>query len=112
MKNESAIQQECFIWFTNEFCLKHHEPRFIMFSIPNEGKSLTEQMRKKQMGMLPGASDTVIVLENRVIFCEFKDGKGKQSDKQKDFEERVKSLNHEYWLIRSFEEFKEKIYDL
>jgi hypothetical protein len=49
------------------------------------------------------------VLENRVIFCEFKDAKGKQSDKQKDFQERVQLLNHEYWLVRSLDEFKTKI---
>jgi len=109
MKNESAIQQECFIWFNNTFCLKHHDPRFIMFSIPNEGKNAIEQIRKKQIGMLPGASDTIIVLDGQVIFCEFKDEKGRQSDKQKDFEQRVLSLNHEYWIVRSLEEFKTKI---
>jgi len=80
-----------------------------MFSIPNEGKNAIEQIRKKQIGMLPGASDTIIVLDGQVIFCEFKDEKGRQSDKQKDFEQRVLSLNHEYWLIRSLEEFKTKI---
>jgi hypothetical protein len=80
-----------------------------MFSIPNEGKNAIEQIRKKQMGMLPGASDTIIVLDNKVIFCEFKDEKGRQSDKQKDFEQRVLSLKHEYWVIRSLDEFKTKI---
>ena len=109
MKNESSIQQECFIWFNNTFCLKHHDPRFIMFSIPNEGKNAIEQIRKKQMGMLPGASDTIIVLDGQVIFCEFKDEKGRQSDKQKDFEQRVESLNHKYWIVRSLEEFKTNI---
>jgi len=68
-----------------------------------------EQSRKKQVGLLAGASDTIIVIENRVIFCEFKDEKGRQSDKQIDFQQRVESLNHEYWIIRSLEEFKLKL---
>ena len=106
---ESAIQQACYIWFNNTFCLKHHNPRLIMFSVPNEGRNASEQMFKKATGMLAGASDTIIVLEDRVIFCEFKDAKGKQSDKQKDFQERVQLLNHEYWLVRSLDEFKTKI---
>ena len=106
---ESAIQQACYIWFNNTFCLKHNDPRLIMFSVPNEGRNASEQMFKKATGMLAGASDTIIVLENRVIFCEFKDAKGKQSDKQKDFQERVQLLNHEYWLVRSLDEFKTKI---
>lgn len=107
--SESKIQQSCYMWFNNTYCLKHHSPRLMMFSIPNEGMDQKEQSRKKQVGMLPGASDTIIVIENRVIFCEFKDEKGRQSDKQVDFQQRVEALNHEYWLVRSLEEFKERI---
>jgi hypothetical protein len=54
-----------------------------MFSVPNEGKNATEQIRKKQTGMLPGASDTIIVFNSQVIFCEFKDEKeGNQINKK------------------------------
>lgn len=109
MKNESAIQQQCYIWFNNTYCLKHHNPRLIMFSVPNEGKNAIEQSRKKQIGMLSGASDTIIVFPNKVVFCEFKDDKGRQSEKQQDFEERVKSLGHEYWLVRSLEDFQSNL---
>jgi hypothetical protein len=80
-----------------------------MFSVPNEGKNKIEQMRKKQIGLLPGVSDTIIIFPNRVIFCEFKDDKGRQSDRQKDFQERVELLGFEYWLIRSLEEFKKQL---
>lgn len=107
MKSESAIQQQCYMWFNNTYCLNHHEPRLLMFSVPNEGKNAIEQSRKKQIGMLSGVSDTIIIFENRVVFCEFKDDKGKQSDRQKDFQERVEKLGHEYWIVRSLDEFKQ-----
>ena len=107
--SESKIQQQCYLYFNNTYCLKHHEPRMLMFSVPNEGTDAKEQSRKKAGGMLPGASDTIIVLPNRVIFCEFKDSKGRQSDKQIEFQQRVESLGFEYWIIRSLEQFKEMI---
>ena len=107
--SESAIQQQCYLWFNNTYCLKHHEPRLLIFSVPNEGKNAIEQSRKKATGMLAGASDTIVVLPNKVLFIEFKDDKGRQSDKQKEFEERVNKLGFEYYIIRSLEEFKQLI---
>lgn len=109
MKTESRIQSECVQWFRNNYCLKHHNPSCIMFSVSNEGKNAAEQMRKVSMGMMAGVSDTIIVFPNHVIFCEFKDDKGRQSDKQKEFEQRINALGFDYWLIRNFEEFKQKI---
>lgn len=103
---EVAIQQSCLIWFQNTYGLNHHNPKMLMFSVPNEGKSAIEQMRKKAMGMKAGVSDTIIVLPNKVIFCEFKDEKGKQSDKQIQFEKDVRALGFEYWVIRSLDLFR------
>lgn len=110
MKNsEDKIQQLCWKWFTNTYCLKHHENRMLMFSVPNDSASLAEQMRKKATGLIAGVSDTIIVMPNKVIFCEFKTPTGRQSDAQIDFESRINKLGFDYWVIRSFEEFKEKI---
>lgn len=103
---ESAIQQACFMWFQNTYGLNHHNPKMLMFSVPNEGKSAIEQMRKKAMGMKAGVSDTIIILPNKVIFCEFKDDKGVQSPFQKQFELDVTALGHEYWVIRSLDLFR------
>lgn len=110
--SEAKIQQSCYIWFNNTYCLKHHNQRCLMFSVPNEGLDAKEQSRKKAVGMLPGVSDTILVLPNKVIFCEFKDAKGRQSDKQIDFENRVTALGFEYWIIRNLEDFKNKIAQL
>jgi len=102
MKAENKIQQEIVQWFR-----KTYYGKGIIFSVPNERSGGYMAMRDLlQTGLLSGVSDLVIVLPNKVMFVELKNAKGKQSDKQKRFEEAVKKLNHEYHLVRSLEEFK------
>jgi len=105
-KSEGKIQQECVIYFRNNNLKTNN----LMFSVPNEGKSVVEQMYKKSLGMLSGVSDTIIILSNKVIFCEFKDATGKQSDNQIIFQNKVETLGFEYWLIRNIEDFKNNLY--
>ena len=109
LETESRIQQDCIRYFRNMYCLKHHKPQLIMFSVPNEGKDLREQLKKKATGLMKGVSDTVIVFPNKVVFCEFKDLKGKQRPDQKLFQDKIILLGHDYWVVRSIEEFKELI---
>lgn len=106
---EERIQYEIVEWFRNNYCLKFHNPRYCILSIPNDGKDLKEQMRKKSTGLMSGASDLILILQNRLIFVELKSETGVQSDKQKDFEVQVNNLGFEYKLIRSLNEFKEYI---
>ena len=109
LETESRIQQDCIRYFRNMYCLKHHKPQLIMFSVPNEGKDLREQLKKKATGLMKGVSDTVIVFPNKVVFCEFKDLKGKQRPDQKLFQDKIILLGHDYWVVRSIKEFKELI---
>lgn len=104
-KSEGKIQQECVIWFRNN----NLKTSNLIFSVPNEGKSAAEQMYKKALGMMSGVSDTIIIMQNKVVFCEFKDATGKQSDKQIIFQNKVENLGFEYWLIRNLEDFKNKL---
>jgi hypothetical protein len=106
MKSENKIQQECYQWFNNTYCLKNHNPRCYIFSVPNEGKSAQEQMYKKMLGMRSGVSDMIVLKPNKVSFVEFKDHKGRQSDNQKEFEQIVTDLGFEYHLVRSLDDFK------
>ena len=108
-KSESKIQQEIVMWFNNNYCLKSHNPRCSIFSVPNEGKNVKEQMYKRTLGMKSGVSDLIVLQPNRCIFVEVKTQIGRQSDKQKDFQNLVENLGFEYWIIRSLEEFKQKI---
>lgn len=109
MNTESKIQQSMVIWYRNNFCLKHHNPRHAIFSIPNESKSKMETLNKMAIGMMPGASDLLIVRPDEVIFVEVKTEIGRQSDKQKEFQSVVESLGFRYILVRSLEDFKAQV---
>ena len=60
-------------------------------------------------GLLSGVSDLIVVEKNRLLFVEVKTAIGRQSGKQKKFEENVKSLGYKYYLVRSLEDFKKII---
>lgn len=62
--------------------------------------------------MLTGASDTVIITDKEVIFCEFKAGKNRQSLEQKLFQQQVTELGYKYWLVYSLDEFIKLTYTL
>ena len=106
MKSENRIQQEVVMWFRNNFCRVGQVPRYMIFSVPNEGSDATEQMRKIQTGLMSGASDLICLLPSCALFIECKDDKGRQSPKQIDFQQQVQDLNFKYYLIRSLDDFQ------
>ncbi len=110
---EDKIQQEIVTWFTNNYCLKHHNPRSIIFSIPNGGfRNKIEAMKLKATGILAGASDLIIVHKNKIYFIELKDDKGSQQQNQKEFEKRVNDQGFDYFIFRSLAEFQKFILSL
>lgn len=100
--SESVIQQQIILHFRNNN-LKNGN---LIFSIPNGGKSQLENSQKKNIGMLAGASDLIVLFPNRCVFVEVKTDVGYQSPTQKEFESQVKNLGFEYYLVRSLEDFK------
>lgn len=109
MKTESKIQQEIIMWMRNKYCTRNAVPRCAIFSVPNERKDKKELMRMKATGLMSGVSDLIVVVPDKVIFVECKDAKGRQSDKQKEFENIVSVLGFEYWLVRDLEDFQKKV---
>jgi len=106
--NEEQLQQQIFLWYNNNFCLKNQPKRGIIFSIPNE--STFRNKKFKNTGVMPGVSDLIVILPNgKLIFCELKTEIGRQSDSQKEFQKRVNDLGFEYWLIKDLETFKKNI---
>lgn len=69
--------------------------------VPNEG-----QQRLVAIGLLPGASDLIVIHFGIVLFVEVKTETGTQSSKQKEFEQRVILLGLKYFLVRSLADFK------
>lgn len=98
-------------WYRNAYCLKHHKPRCVIYSVPNDGYNVKEQMVKRATGLLPGVSDLVIMLPGPLsIYVEVKiESGGVQSDAQKEFEQTVTALGFRYVIVRSLDEFKEFI---
>ena len=128
--SESAIQSSAVIWMRNNYCLKHHNPRCSIFSVPNEigmeirgilqstrlpKKTIDNiiaivSQRMKNMGLLSGVSDTIVVLPNgKMLFIEFKTEEGYQSTNQKEFQQTVTNMNHQYYVCRSLEQFQQII---
>jgi len=109
MKTEDKIQQEIVMWYRNTYCLKNHNPRNLIFSVPNDSKDAKEQMRKIATGLYAGVSDLIIIHFGKVLFVEVKNDKGRQSDKQKDFQQLIEAQGFKYYLVRSLEDLKQII---
>lgn len=114
---EQVIQQECFNWFNNTYCLKHHNPRLIIHSVPNGIPiPLEDKERARALdllhktGMVNGISDLIIHgVKGRCIMPECKTETGKQSDAQIEIEKRVIALQGHYFVFRNLIEFQTKI---
>jgi hypothetical protein len=65
-----------------------------------------EGSRFKAIGVVKGVSDMIFVGKGKVLFLEMKTGVGVQSNEQIEFQAKVKSRGHRYFVVRSFEEFK------
>jgi hypothetical protein len=108
--NEDKLQQICYTWANNNYCLLHHKPQCQIFSVPNGGtRNKIEAMKLVATGLKAGVSDLIALFPNGLcVFFELKINTGKQSDKQKAFENSVKLLGFDYHLIYTFEEFRSK----
>ena len=104
---ESRIQQDIVVWFTNQYCLKSHSPREVIFHVANEG-----QQHLIRIGLLPGVSDLIFTFRGQVIFCEVKTETGKQGPKQIEFQHRITALGYTYLLTRSLDEFQVQLHKL
>ena len=108
-QSEGKIQQEIVKWFRNNYCLRHHSPRCIIQSVPNESKSKQETLVKLAMGILPGASDLLVVLPGIVLFVEVKRPGEKPRQNQCEYRDTVTVLGFRYEVVTSLEEFQSLI---
>jgi len=114
---ESKIQQEAVIWFTNTYCLKHHNPRLIIYSVPNGITvpcKIADRIKALDLlnktGQLAGVSDLCIEgVLGRIIHAECKTQEGLQSYEQLDFENRTIALGGKYFIFRNLTEFQNEL---
>lgn len=96
---ESNIQQAVVKWFRMQY------PRLIIAAVPNGGfRNAREAAIMQREGVLAGFADLVVIARRNVLFLEMKTTKGQQSDKQKEFQNKVSKLGFEYIVCRSFEQ--------
>lgn len=108
--SESRIQAEIVKWYNNNYCLKNHFPRGLIFSVPNGGtRNKAEAMNLLSTGLLGGVSDLVVVHNFHLVFVEVKSKFGKLSAYQIDFKNRVEMLGLKYFTVYSVDEFKELV---
>ena len=101
---ESNIQIACIKYFRLQY------PEYLCFSVPNGGIRTQKNARiLKAEGLLAGVADLIIVLPNKVLFIEIKTEKGRQQQTQKDFQNKVEALEHDYYVCRSFDEFVQTV---
>ena len=110
MTSENIIQSEIFKWYHNNFCTTNCKPQHIIFSVPNGGtRNKLEAITMKATGLVSGISDLIVVKPDEVVFVEVKNEIGIQSENQKNFQKKIEAMGYRYLLIRSLNEFKEKI---
>lgn len=101
---ESDIQKECVRLFRLFY------PGFLVFSVPNGGsRNAREAAILSAEGVLPGVSDLIVVARGRVLFVEMKSPRGRQSRYQKEFQDRIEALGHEYRICHSVHEFMDTV---
>ena len=98
---EAQLQQNIIIWYRNNYQM---HGKGLIFSVANE--STYKNKTFKATGTMAGVSDLIVVTPSKTIFVELKTEIGVQSEKQKEFQKAIENLNHEYYLIRSLEQFK------
>ena len=94
---EADLQADCVQWL--------RENGFFCFSVPNEA-AYRRIGYFKNLGLLKGVSDLIIIGLEQVFFIEFKSETGRLSDAQIAFKMKVEDLGHTYLVIRHINDLK------
>lgn len=86
---------------------------YFVFAVSNGWGKMTagQAVRAKLEGIMPGVSDLILLLPNKVYFIEIKNpnGKGRQSPAQREFEQDVKAMGHNYMIWDNFSQVEQFI---
>jgi len=109
MKNEAQLQSECVKWFR----LQYPHLKKLLFAIPNGGtRNKIEAVNLKRQGVVSGVADMFLSIGNMVFhgfYIEFKYGKNKVTQNQKEFLQAVYEQGYQFAVVRDFDTFKELI---
>lgn len=106
---EHRLQAACVRWFRLQYPKMKHN----LFAVPNGGKrDAITGAKLKEEGALAGVADLILLKSNRfygALLIEMKTKTGRQSDSQKEWEQKIINDGYKYAVIRSIEEFKQVI---
>lgn len=87
--------------------------RHNLFAVPNGGKrDAVTGAKLKEEGALAGVADLIFLKSNKswgALLIEMKTLKGKQSESQKEWEQKITADGYKYVVVRSLEDFQKEI---
>lgn len=102
---EHRIQAACVRWFRAEYPRMVHQ----LFAVPNGGaRSKVTAGKLKAEGVVPGVSDLILLHRNSrygALLIEMKTARGRQSDRQREWQKAMEENGYRYMVCRSVEEF-------
>lgn len=108
-KHTRHIEDELQIACVNWFSYQHQQLATLLHHSPNGGKrDAREAARFKAMGVRPGFPDLILLHPSsgyHFLCIEMKTKTGKQSDYQKDYQQRVEAEGGKYVVCRTLEGF-------
>ena len=108
VQGEAQFQAACIRWFN----LQYPELYYSLFAVPNGGsRNSTEAVNLNRQGLTSGVSDLIFCYQGRTTFIELKNpnGKGTQTENQRQFEDHIKQQMFAYHIIDNFEDFQDLI---
>ena len=106
---ESILQRQCVKWFR----LQYAGIGNLLFAIPNGGfRNQIEAKIMKGEGVVSGVSDLILLYSNGVynsLCIEMKVPGGRQTDKQRDWQELAERHGNKYVICHSLDEFMSEV---
>lgn len=106
---EHKLQSACVRWYRLQYPKMKHN----LFSVPNGGKRDAATAAKlKDEGALAGVADLILLKSNRfygALLIEMKTPEGRQSESQKDWQQKITNDGYKYVVVRSFDDFQREV---
>lgn len=105
LHEESRLQIQCVRWFRLQF----HHLAANLIAIPNGGaRRKSEAAIMKAEGVTAGAADLALFFprgQYHGLFIEMKTPVGRQTEKQKEWQDAVETAGYKYVIARSIDQF-------
>lgn len=106
---EHKLQAACVRWFRLQYPKMKHN----LFAVPNGSKrDVIIGAKLKEEGVLAGVADLILLKSNRfygALLIEMKTPEGRQSDTQKEWQQKITDDGFKYVIVRSLEDFQREI---